>query len=704
MAKIAVEHYFNGATNTYDNYASDKTVLGKHIRQLSGPNPEDKYAGPLPIAIARPAEASTSIVSGFPCAINYSTNNQYVFQIENTTASATRRVILWDYNISANEYTWKGFITLTFPTATNHTVRGFKIIYDTYTTGNVSVSGTSVTGVGTTWSTDRISSGSRIGFGSNPTVWYEISSIASDTSITLTTSAGTISSGAYVIEEYKALVSTTNATATNGGLFIAKGLRPEIFTSVGTTISAATTINNIRAVYWLADATTVTNTTSNGLSIEDKISWQTQYVYIINGSGSNCSIYKYNIRENLISITTGKTTAAFVLSTGTQVLSGTISGINNGRVLTLNHGPGIGSPSLYFLTSTRVYRVLLTNITSGSTTYVSDLMVEIPPGGVSTYPASSVLSTLEYSSIIDKLIIFSSGANGNRHYVTQYKTNSTPFDYIFMTDNKQLDQTSASIGITPNITSSGQICTLEYCNGYLHISRHGTTSTTNQLYSFPIDSHWDFSNQTNNIQTLITPELSTPGATSYYSVYINEATIIGSSLLGLQPEPYRIYYRTTGITDNSGAWTLLGPTRSLSGVSGSSSIQFMFEFKLLGVTCIPARLFGLTVIYENSDTILSQFEWSLSDSSLVDGTIGFKQVALFGSSLPELTISYYNSSNNSLLVSQSSNGSANGVFEYWNGSAWVSGLDSDVVGTRRRFVPSAGLPANTDIYATLSLS
>ena len=122
--------------------------------------------------------------------------------------------------------------------------------------------------------------------------------MGSNTSITLTASAGTISAGtAYVIEDLMCITTTVNATATNGGLYVAKGLNVDIFTSVGTTIPAAVSTDNIRAVYWLADASTVTNTIACGSSIEDKTSWINANVYVLDATGPK--VYKYNFRKAL---------------------------------------------------------------------------------------------------------------------------------------------------------------------------------------------------------------------------------------------------------------------------------------------------------------------------------------------------------------------------------------------------------------------
>lgn len=73
-----------------------------------------------------------------------------------------------------------------------------------YNAGTASASGTTVTGIGTLWRTSgKVASGYSIGFGTDQparvSTWYEISSLSSETVLILTSSAGTITSGFYVI-------------------------------------------------------------------------------------------------------------------------------------------------------------------------------------------------------------------------------------------------------------------------------------------------------------------------------------------------------------------------------------------------------------------------------------------------------------------------------------------------------------------------
>ena len=166
MAIKGINFKFNGPTTAITSYDSSVTNLGTIIKQYSGATNEDIFAGPAKIGIGRPMEASTAIPSVYPHIITYDDTTDWVFLADNATAAATRRIVMYEFNKNTSEFNWMGFITLTYPAATNHTIRGFRMVRELYTTGTVGVSGTAVTGSGTTWNTDRLSIGCRIGFGS----------------------------------------------------------------------------------------------------------------------------------------------------------------------------------------------------------------------------------------------------------------------------------------------------------------------------------------------------------------------------------------------------------------------------------------------------------------------------------------------------------------------------------------------------------
>ena len=704
MAIKGIDFNFTGPTVSIANYDQTKTNLGTLIKQYTGPGDEDKFAGPIKVAMIRPAE-SPGWAQYYPYALKYSETIDWVFIPDGASAASTRRITLYLFNKETSTYTYNGFITLTYPTSTVHTIRGLFVTRNLYTTGTVGVSGTAVTGSGTTWNTDRLSVGSRIGFGSTDptqiTTWYEISAIGSDTGITLTSSAGTISSGtSYVIEDLMVVTSTTNATLANGGLFVAKGIRYENFTPSGTTILAAVSTDRIRAVYWLADAATVTNTVACGLDVTARTSWTDQRAYILNATtGSVGTVFVYNIRAAL-TLTSGKDTTTNIIKTGNQAVTGTLTQTSNGIIRTANHGPGSGVPSLYFVTTTRVIRSAVSNITAASTTWQSDFMIEVPPGSTSTFAASSLFTSIEHDSIIDKFIIFTSGTAGVRSYVTSYQTTASQFDHIFLIDSKQFDQSTSdadapahpSIIVTP-ITGCG-------VEGNIYVARVTTSSATNQLYNIPIGAHRTYAGVSN--QTLITPKFDISDSVKLYRVSVRYIDEIGTDEFSIPTEPFNVYYRTSGISDNSGGWTQIDKSGNLSAASGTE-IQFSFRFRTIGNYCIPARISGISLTYEDSTTD-SHYTPSVNFSSISNRIFAYRQNILWSSTIPTLRIRLYNASSGALLLDDYTNTNTFGTFEYStdDGVNWNSwSTSADLVGNYIRYTATS-LPSGVKIKALLT--
>lgn len=806
----------------------------------------------------------------YPHVMTYSSTVDWVFMIENlATSAAARKICLYEYNKTTGVYTWKGFIVATLLTsAAAHTLRGFRALRYLHTTGTASASGTAVTGTNTKWLDEGIAVGARIGFGStDPTAistWYVISAIGSETGITLATSAGTISpAGAYVIEELRFAITSTNATVANGGLHLVKGVNYADFLTTGTTIAVATSTDNIKATYWLSDAGTtgnvVTNQASCGLTVADEVTKGLHYAYVLDGFGSTFArVYRYNLRAtgavasgkmtmsiayyttgtvevagtavtgsgttftssmvgmkigfnttSPATVTTWYTISAFtsttsitlsssagtigagavyiidsadVVSTAPQLVTGTLSGVNNGRYGTLNHGPGSGEASLYFVTTTRIYRANVAKIFAGNLGWISDNRPEIPTGSVSTFPATSLLSSCEIADNMDRLIVLSTGATGVRHYVTRYpQAAGDQFDHIWGVDDKQQDQASslgsayvssgtvavATTAVTgtntffvaamvgyrigfgstdptaistwytisafssitsitlssdagtigagsayvidwnsytiPHFNTASQVISLWSENGIAHVVKNGTTTALSQMYALPLSAHWTYAVSTN--QRVITPALYTPDCFQFRSVAVCHDDRLGTGEFAINTEPYRIYFRTKGISDNTGEWTLVETDGDLTGLAGAPRIQFMFEFSTISTFCIPARIMSLTVIYD--DTLMttdSHYQPSAGLSSGTNKQFTWRFATAFGGTVPTLRVRLYNALTGDLLVDDYTTGTG-GIWEKSTntGGAWGSYNTTDKGNetTYIRYTP-ASLGDNIKVMAVLT--
>lgn len=712
--KAAVEQVFNGTYTQVaigGSYDATKINRGKHTGQFSlGSGDTDKFIGPAPVGVANISEGPLAIPGQFVHPVQITNDLFWIFGSDGAAAAATRRVQLWTFVPSTNTYTFVGAVTLTFPTATTHTVRGLRVILDNYTTGTVGVSGTAVTGSGTAWLTG-LSVGSRIGFGSTDpqaiTTWYAISAIGSDTSITLSASAGTIAAGTpYVIQDLMVVQATTNATATNGGLFVTKGLRFEDFQNPATAIPAATTVDKIKATYWLKDAATVTNTVIGGCALGDKTSWTEQFVYSTNGSATSLILYKYNIRAALTGLSSGAQvlTGSDLVITGSQTVTGNVSQANNGRVATLAHGAGSGVPSVYLFTTSRILRVPLASIVAASTTFVADSMSEVPPGGTNTNVSAGSFVSMDIAGSLDKLVIAGTSAS---LYITDYYTGG-----------QQIDRRAACMAgqTVSNVRDTDSPPFVHYPFGvspfiwvedgwlfFVYTNINAPTATLNGLSVYPLAADLGFNADVNN--RIICPKIAL-GATpsKFYRALVNCVENLGDDTMGVAPDMFRLQYRTSGIDDNSGSWVDVPQTGDLSGVSSAANIQFAFLFRTAGVIMLPSRVISLALLYETADELPSQYRWNFGDFDTANGTFAWIQAALFGASLTTHTINVYRADTNALVLTQASTGTTNGTFEYWTGSAWTAGLGTDTLNTRRRFVPTASLPSGVDLYATLTVA
>lgn len=809
----------------------------------------------------------------YPHVLTYSPTVDWVFMIENlATAVAPREICMYEYDKTTSAYTWKGFIIATLTSATAHTLRGFRALRYQHTTGTVQVSTTSVTGTGTKFQDDGIAVGARIGFGStDPTAivsWYVISAISSDTGITLATSAGTIGAGSlYVIEELRFAITATNATVANGGLHLVKGVNYSDFTTIGTTtIAAATTTDNIKAVYWLSDAGTagnvVTNQASCGLTIAPEVNKGLHYAYILDGFGSTfVKCFRYNLRAtgaiasgkmtmtiayttstststtvtvsgttvtnsgtaftasmvgmqigfnttSAATVTTWYTIASFtstsvivlstsagtigagaafiidsadVISTAPQLVTGTLSGINNGRYGTLNHGPGAGEVSIYFVTTTRIYRAAIAKIFDGNLGWISDNRPEIPTGSVSTFPATSLLSSVEISDAMDRLIVLSTNATGLRNYVTRYpQTGGEQFDHIWGVDDKQQDQASslgnayvssgtvavsttavtgtntfftaamvgyrigfgttnpASVSVwytisaftsitsitlsssagtvtagsayvidwnsytVPHFNTGSQVTSVWSQNGVAHIVKHGTTTGLSQMYALPLGAHWTYAASTN--QRVITPALYTADCAEFRNVMVSHDDQMGGGEFSLNTEPFRVYYRTSGIDDNTGEWTLVDKDGDLRSLKGAPRIQFMLEFLTIGWFCIPARILGITVVYNDAATTTdSHYQPSAGLSNATTKTFAWRFSTAFGGTVPALRVRLYNAVTNDLLIDDYTVGSTGTFEKSTDGSTWgaYNTTDKGNETTYIRYTP-ATLGDNLKVRAVLT--
>jgi hypothetical protein len=214
-----------------------------------------------------------------------------------------------------------------------------------------------------------------------------------------------------------------------------------------------------------------------------------------------------------------------------------------------------------------------------------------------------------------------------------------------LSDDKQLDSTLASADCAIHGTTNSVTQNPWMEGGLLYLVGVGTTSITNLIRIFPAGADWAYASTTN--QVIISPRLSTPNNYKFDSVFTVRDKMVGSDVLGRAPEPSRLYYRTSGISGNSGSWTLISDG-DISGVAGAAEIQFKLEFLCISDSMVPGRIYkvGATYYdYSNDAHYRASVEWSDTTTK----KFAWRFATAFGSTVPTLRVQLYNDVTGSLL-------------------------------------------------------
>jgi hypothetical protein len=223
------------------------------------------------------------------------------------------------------------------------------------------------------------------------------------------------------------------------------------------------------------------------------------------------------------------------------------------------------------------------------------------------------------------------------------------------------------------------------------------------MYALPLGAHWTYAATTN--QRVITPSISTPDCIAYKRMLTSVVDHVGS-------EDYRIptasiipYYRTNGITDNTGEWIPLSEDGDLSGLSPSSNIQFMFEFTTISLLCVPGRIMSMAVLYEDYSTD-PHYQPSAGKTEIASKRFAWRFATAFGSTVPTLKVRLFDAVTGGLILEDSTIGPT-GTWEKSTdgGSNWsaYNTTDKGNETTYVRYTP-ATLPDNIKIRSLLILA
>ena len=543
--------------------------------------------------------------------------------------------------------------------------------------------------------------------------------------ITLNSSAGTFSLGTpYVIEilSFYLFRSTT-------GIQMIQGLSKDDFTIVPTTISgvAFNYAGLSKGAYTLQDGNylasngfqdTGLSTTVKDVRIVEKINNSTQYLYGVNTAGR---ITRFNIKNpNITQLGTNAvgrlrySTSDQMLLTGVPIIypsGAAIAGFVTGKftIATMQSGSASGITSIY-LDNTGIVQTPINDLVN-EVVPIYNYMAEQPPGSTSTYNAAGNVGRVYYMPTIDKLIVLNSSSTA-KSYITKFSPNlqqptlvstlygrdtyntlayENSYDTTFLMNGNQLQGNTASVFSQryPDTLGTGFFGSVE--NGVLHLCRPLNT-IQNNLYAIPMGCESLYVDYSKN--ALYTPKYVLPNVVGVTGLYVNQFKEYGSSGFTIPPEILIIHYRTTGIDTDTGSWTEFTNVQNLNddiiceGVLNSVEIQFRFSYRIAGNTCLPNRVYGFTLVYEDDRTD-SHYSPSVSNSNLTNRTFAWRQESLWNSNIPNLKIRLYNATNNNIVFYDTITNSASGTWEYStdNGVTWLPWNSSaDIVGNYIRYV------------------
>lgn len=718
MALNHITYEFNTDTVTYPS-AYDSTKLNLGWLMTSSIDTEGKrYVSPFELSFMRGYEVTNPAPISYPYFFNsmgflkYDDDTIWGFVSHGLDVSTAKRIFFFTYKKSTNQIVnFYNSININPNPNTSQQCYGIQPTMDLHITGSVTVTGTQVTGSGTTWLTDGACVGNRIGFGSTSsadiTSWYEISSIISNTNLVI--KRGVATDGApqllnltgsvpYVIEDFRISYVNYAGTGTAArGIILVKGLRPEIFTQSPSTIPAATTVDNLRACYRLVDGSTANATFIPVTSIlEPKVSLTEQYLYTLSRPGATTiSLQKFNIRASLSSsLTAGRASGSFIFSTGAQAHGGT-------NMYATDVMAKDNSGNYYVSHYTRISRIPTGSIVSGSTTFIANHMIENPPGGTGSFALSSQLSDICYMSKIDRLYI--SHEQGTiRNYISRFISGSQFETQVHAND--QIQQSTYLVNKFETLTPNFDDVPLNpyYCDGVTFLVRDASNSNNNIIYALPLEADAQF--ESTSSACIITPELFTTSASAYTGIYVDSTDYFNTNRFALPRQPYYLYYRTSGISNNSGSWTYLTPSSSMP--AASESIQFKLTFSTLGYYSMPSRVHGITITYSSSlpQQAVANYDMTPQETNIASQIFAWRQSSVFNTTPSNLNLNIYSGS--TVILTDTVTGSLSGSWEYSTnaGNTWSS-LTTPInsVGSYIRYTATPTLPSGSILKTVLYL-
>lgn len=687
-------------------YDSDKLSVGRFQKLFTGSNDlYDNYISSLPAFNYAFGEDYWNFLHRrdnfnryfqFPKSVKISENIIWLFILRyHASGSNIRGIEFFTFNRSTWTLTWNGSLNVTFNSNQAAGDIDFDLMYEKNTEGYVETTDGSflITGINTKFVDWKVSVGSRIGFGSNDpnkiTQWFTINEIISNTKLTINGVPNIFGKYTrYVIEEIRFVIATNV-----NGIYYVKGVVPEDFriNNPINTIAVSAGIDRRKLVYNLRDANTNTFSSANGIAIGPKIDDNTQYLYVKNARVNvfnDTKFFVFNLRKDLTVVNNYDITS-FAFATGFLPHSNRYGNYYGLKYIKPKSGIYKDKDLLMFRMQ---YDILLVEpqklIKDGK--YYFDVSYSLSRG---SYPYlrsfdSQGSPDFHYDSYTDSYMWppygdkplnisnLSTGMEEPRWFHMGYSFSSELF-------KKNLKDYSH------HVTQSGTKF-LTSVDGILFLSNYSTQSQYPHLVHiniYPIGSDCDLPSEPEN--RVICPKISTLNFSKLTRIHVDNQHMTGDNPdFSLPNDPYRVFYRTEGIEDNSGTWIKLTEDFTLTHINLKTHIQFMFNFKQ-GLTLIPARVYSYTLVGEKVELLPDIYRFNSNVSNLSGNIYGFEQIKVSSNSY-NLKITVYREKDNKILFSQTSSSTQFGAFQYFDVNNWVLGVGPNSIGTLRRFVFNSG--------------
>lgn len=661
---------YDQTKTTVQGRVFEKTLSGK---QVLGP--------PLNVKIDVFADSGLNPIATF------GSDNGRIFVLADadggTISSTASSILLYEIDYDTGAYMYKGRINIILPNTatTTHTLRGFKVD-DTGTTGwklFIATTGSVTTNAGLFMVNsidlaDFVLVGfPNIGFalGSNQKAIYFLQDPAMIGATHIMTQAAGL-----ILDKTNTLIYLHNGvSATHQYHWFDYSVTPNCpaQTVASFTIASPGKVNIVGHGYLLNDpivfSTTgtlptgivagtvyfINNPTANDFEIKATTGGAS-----INFTGSASGV-------NTINRAYGQTSSLTYVKTGNlPALAGTLLLTNSEDLATPDHSANSGFPCAAFLTTTNLYLGKLSDLSSGSPTWVSLITSNLQAAPLETITLVPTFGG--FSEVLDRFYFFQNG----RIYFKQLVNNN-----VDLTIGSIRNQYLETLSMANPILGFSAISNLEIREGWILML--GQTVGQRVVLGCDILSEEFFDNS-----FIVSKVIDTPNANAIALYLEQQYSNVNNNT--------KIYYRTSGFGSISGGWILVNDEKDFTAVAIADQIQFKILFHLDkdGTGRYSQVGKGLFII-ESENEISDNFEYSHENSSLVSPSrVAFRLKKAYASSVPQLFFRAYDLSGT--LVASHNTTSNPGFFEYStnDGANWNAlGTIPNTVGTLVRYTFSA---------------